>query len=451
MDSKVLDLNAIWWGVPLENLMENAGAKVAKHCMGYKKAAVIAGRGNNGGDGLVAARLLAQSGVEVHAYAIAGRRSRLNELNLERLSRDLVTEVESAEEIELEGVDIIVDAIFGVGFCGDLREPEKSIIDKINSYDAPKICIDVPSAGAVEADSVISLHSAKVTGAIVEDIGIPIEAERYCGPGDVVYALPKRDSKNHKGDFGRLLVLGGHREYIGTPTLVAQAALKSSVDLVTVCVPQYVADKMPFDPNLIVHPLAGEDKILKEDIDDVFSMEFDAIVFGNGLGRESKDAVEHFMNKLDKPALVDADALSTARKDWLGEKMVLTPHEGEFRKLFGELGEKEKACESAAKETDTVIVLKGGVDVISNGELTRLNDTGNPMMTVGGTGDVLSGIIGGLLAQNGKRMESACAGAFITGIAGDYAAMEYGPSLTATDVISKIPKALADCLGLADG
>jgi ADP-dependent NAD(P)H-hydrate dehydratase / NAD(P)H-hydrate epimerase len=448
MDSRILELNSVWWGVSLETLMENAGKAVAKECRGYHSIAVFCGRGNNGGDGLVAARYLLKRGAKVKVFALEGERTRLNQMNLDRLPKKVVQFINSATDFNLKGIELIVDALVGVGFKGEVKEPLKSIIEKINDSDASKLSIDVPSAGLMEADMVVSLHSAKVTGATVADIGIPLQAQSFCGPGDVIAAIPERRLTSHKGDFGRLLVLGGCREYTGTPSLVAQAALRAGVDLVTVSVPQYVADKMPFDPNLIVHPLKSRDYVSVADIRSALKMKFDAMVFGNGLGRKSAKAVEYLMRHIDRPLVLDADALSLAKKKWLNDKMVVTPHEGEFTKIFGKVKSREMDVFIRAKETGAVVALKGALDVVSDGKELRVNDTGNPYMTVGGTGDVLAGVIGGLLAQNQDRMLSACAGVFLTGLAGDIAAAEFGVSLVATDVICKIPQAICECQSL---
>ena len=445
MDSKALDINSAWLGVPVEELMENAGKAVADECMSYQRIAFVCGRGNNGGDGLAAARILINNGKDVTVYYLEGKRTKLNSNNLEKIPDNSKKSIDNSENLSLDGFDLVVDALVGVGLDGEVREPLKSIIEIINACGAHKLSVDKPSADMVEADVVVSFHSAKVPGAIVADIGIPAEAELYCGPGDIVVALPTRKEQSHKGDHGRLIVLGGCREYIGTPTLVAQAALKAGVDLVTVCVPQYVADKMPFDPNIIVHPLESSDYITAEDAEKVLGMKYDAIVFGNGLGRESKEAVKYLMENIKKPVVVDADALSLADKKWLKKNMILTPHKMEFTRLFGEIEDERKEVEQHARESGATIVLKGEVDVVSDGVSTRLNRSGNPDMTVGGTGDVLAGVIGALSAQCNSNMEAACAGAFLTGFAGDLASDELDVSLTATDVISKIPDAVKAC------
>ncbi len=445
MDSRILDANAAWWGVPLETLMENAGRAVALECRGFRKIAVVCGRGNNGGDGLVAARILLKGGSDVTVYALQGPRSRLNQRNLGRLPKRRLRMIESAAGMDFGGCDLIVDALIGVGYRGEMSEPLTGIIDKINASDARKLSVDSPSGGAVEADAVLSFHEAKVPGAKVADIGIPDEAVYFCGPGDVNAAIPRRERSSHKGDYGRLIVLGGSKGYIGTPALVAQAALRAGLDLVTVCVPEYVADKMPYDPNLIVRPLRGKDRVTPKDVDDVLALESDAVVFGNGLGRGCVAAVRRFMQRLERPAVIDADAISQARSEWLNDRMILTPHEGEFKRIFGALKDRVVDTHRMAAKTGAAVVLKGALDVVSDGKTTRVNDTGNPYMTVGGTGDVLAGVIGGLLAQNRDRLQSACAGVFLSGLAGDLAAKEYGVSLVATDVIQKIPPAIREC------
>ncbi|HHQ45401.1 MAG TPA: NAD(P)H-hydrate dehydratase [Candidatus Altiarchaeales archaeon] len=456
MDSRVLDINAAYLGVPTETLMENAGKAVADECMRYRSVCIFAGRGNNGGDGLVAARILFQNGANIKLYALAGERSRLCRLNFERLPEKLdVAEIKSVEDVgPLDGFELIVDALLGTGFTGVLREPSKSIVAKINGSPALKLSVDTPTAGMVEADMVLSLHESKVIGAKVADIGIPEEAELYCGPGDVVCAIPARKKDSHKGEFGKLLVIGGAKQYIGTPTLVGQAAQRVGTDLVTLAVPQYVADKMPFDPNIMVTPLESKDFVTAESLDVLDASLFDTIVVGNGMGRakESKEALKKILS-WKKPTVIDADALNLLEFDWLHGQAILTPHKKEFEGLFGKAeGNLEKISEIAAKNASKInstIVLKGEVDVISNGTTTRLNKSGTPFMTKGGTGDVLAGVIGGLLAQNKLCLESACAGAFLTGLAGEIASDKLGESLTATDVIASLHEAIEKCRSFA--
>jgi len=461
MDSWVVDVNCEYLGVPRMQLMECAGAELARACLDYKNVAVFAGTGGNGGDGFVAARHLSGYGKKVKVVYLRGIRTRECEKNFDVLKEmDIpLLPVRDSGEIEkikdeVAGCDCIIDALIGVGIRGGVREPVKSLINLINSLNIKKISADVPSGTeelSVNADQVIAFDQGKTEGATVVNIGIPPEAKLYVGPGDVLDALPKREAGKHKGDYGRLLVVGGSRQYTGTPTLVATAAFSVGVDLVTVACPSYVSERMPFNPNLIVRPLEGENIIEEKDVDAILGMRCDAMVLGNGLGLEEHtiETVRKLVDKVEVPVVADADALKALKIKHLKKGLVLTPHAAEFESLFGEYDEEKRVelTKRYAKKRDTIIALKGAVDVISDGETTRLNRTGNPAMTVGGTGDTLAGAIGGLLAQNLDPMKSAAAGTFLNGFAGDLAFEEKDVGLTATDVIGKMPEAIKFCRG----
>jgi NAD(P)H-hydrate epimerase len=436
--------------------MENTGRRIADECAPFRRIVVFSGRGGNGGDGLAAARLLHSQGKDVKVYAVSGDRSSECRKNFERLTAlDIelheVSDSSECERIrgEVADCDVVVDALLGVGVMGDVREPIRSLIELINSLECRRISVDVPSGDAnlkVKADTVLALHSEKVPGSKVVDIGIPPEAQRYCGPGDVYLAIPERRADAHKGDYGRVLVVGGSGDYVGAPALVARAALRAGVDLATICCPKYVAERMTYDPNLIVRPVNSEKHLSEDDLEVVLKQKFDCMVIGNGIGihGDTKYALKELLGKVKAPVVLDADALRLLDRKELSSNMVLTPHAGEFRGLFGDYDEKEstKVVEGFARKTETHILLKGHVDVISDGRKTRLNKTGNPAMTVGGTGDVLAGVVGGLVAQNRNLFTSACAGAFLTGLAGDIAYEKLGVSLIATDVIECLPAAI---------
>ena len=459
MDSKALDLNASWLGVSRLQLMENAGREVAKFSLKYGDIAVFAGVGNNGGDGLVAARHLIALGRKVRIYAVEGKRSLECQKNLDSLVNSnvkvgYIRDSEDCKKIkeEVEDCDLVVDSLVGVGIKGELKEPVKSVVELINSLKTFKLSVDIPSGDKnlkVKADKTISFHNAKTPDAVVVDIGIPREAELYCGPGDVYLALPERKPDAHKGDYGRLLVVGGSSRYVGAPYLAAWAAMRVGVDLSVLCVPKEVAERIHFNPNLIIQPLKSKEYITENDVDLVLKQNYDAMVIGNGIGLESetKEALLEILKRNEKPVVVDADALSMLKASKMKPNMILTPHQREFKKLYEDYNEEKKVkqAESFAKESKTVVVLKGMIDMITDGLTTRLNKTGNPGMTVGGTGDVLAGVIGGLLAQNKKAMESACAGTFLNGLAGDLAYKQLDVSMTATDVIDKLPEAIKYC------
>ncbi|MBU4201611.1 MAG: NAD(P)H-hydrate dehydratase [Candidatus Altiarchaeota archaeon] len=451
--TRAIDINSSYLGVSTLQLMENAGRAIAEEAGRFKRIALFCGNGNNGGDGLVAARHLSAMGKEVKVYILDGNRTEANSTNLEIL-RNLgsvdIEVVEDTSKPDLKDFDLIIDALLGVGIKGELREPVKSLVDVMNKARAPILSVDIPTPG-VEADTTLSFHIPKTQDAKVADIGIPKEAETQCGPGDVLTAIPRRKGNEHKGEFGRVLVVGGSREFTGAPVLTGKAALRTGVDLVTIMCPSYVAERIPFDPNLMVTPLNSEFYLGKEDINPILEKEFDSIIIGNGLSQqqESKYALKKLLRNLgEKRVVLDADALKLVKPSWLRENFILTPHEREFQILFGEPGEtledKIEAVEKKARKIKATIVLKNPIDIISNGMETKLNNSGNAAMTVGGTGDALAGIIGAFHCWV-EPLQAACAGAFLCGVAGDLALNDLSYAIMATDLIDKIPAALKFC------
>ncbi len=462
--TKAIDINCEYLGIPRLLLMENAGREIARHSEKFKIKiiAVFCGTGNNGGDGFVAARHLSGSGKEVKVYAIDGERTTEAQINFEIIRNldsveiELIKDSSDVEKIKngIKEFDLIIDALIGVGLKGNVKEPVKSLIKLINSAKAFKISVDIPSGSGkdvVNANLTISFHLPKTKNAKLVPIGIPKEAESLCGPGDVYLSIPKRHGFEHKGDFGRILVIGGSKNFIGAPVLVAKAALRTGADLAIISCPSYVAEKIPFDPNLIINPMKSEFCFSEDDVGDMLKINFDSVVIGNGLGinEETRNAVRRFLKFVDKPVVIDADALKVIDAKNLKSNFILTPHEMEFKILFKEkeddFNKRIRMVEKFARNSKTTIVLKGNVDIISNGKTTKLNKTGNPGMTVGGTGDVLAGIIGALSAVCEDKFEAACAGAFLSGLSGDFACEDFGYSLTATDVIEKIPEAIKFC------
>lgn len=455
--TKLLDMNSSYLGISGLVLMENAGKEIARECERFSRIAIFCGTGNNGGDGFVAARHLSSLGKKVTVYAISGNRSDEAQKNLKIIQNldsveiDFIRDSSNCERIkkDLEKFDLIIDALIGIGVKGELRQPIKSVVELINSVKAFKISVDVPTP-KIKADLTLSFHTAKTPDAKVVSIGIPKEAEIYCGPGDLYAAIPERKGFEHKGDFGRLLVIGGSKNFIGTPTLVAKAAYKTGVDLVTVACPGYVAERMPFDPNIIINPLNSEFYLSGDDLDKILGLNFDAVVVGSGIGTkdETKSLLKKLLRKIQKPILIDADALKLIKVKYLGENHILTPHSMEFKILFGEYEEefenKIEMVERFSKKTNAIIVLKGPVDIISDGKKTRLNKTGNVGMTVGGTGDVLAGIIGAI-STRAENFQAACAGVFLSGLTGDLCYEKFDYSFTATDVIERIPEAIEFC------
>ena len=463
---KVLDTNSSYLGVRTIALMENAGAAVAKHVLSNTKpesrVAVVCGKGNNGGDGFVAARYVSNSRPTEVFLAEPGQEvsSDIARANMDMV-RDLIRPIGSFEP---RRYDILVDALLGVGLQGRPREPYSSLIKRINDSRRTVYSIDVPSGWPsdlhVRPDVTITLHAPKLgmdkknSGRIVvEDIGVPRDAERYCGPGDFVL-LPRRRKDAHKGDSGRVLVIGGG-PYTGAPALAGMAAMRSGVDLVFVATPEPAALPVSiYSPNLIVKPLKGE--VLSEEHVDYlldFSGQCDVVAIGPGLGsaRETLSAVQEIIRKCRKPLVIDADAIAAcgAKPRILsGKDGVITPHAGEFKKLTGKtlpsenMDRREAMVKEAAAKLKMTILLKGPVDIISDGRYVKLNRVHNDAMTVGGTGDVLMGLASGVLAQKASPFASARIAAFANGLAGNLAFEEKSYGLLSTDIIEKIPLVL---------
>lgn len=259
----------------------------------------------------------------------------------------------------------------------------------------------------------------------------------------------KRPANSHKGDFGYLLIIAGSRKFAGAPALVARAALRAGTDVVTIAAPRRVADttvrKMP---EIITYPLDGDflkRKHARKIIE--LSKGKDACVIGPGLSREKETlkAVEMILKKIKLPCVIDADAIYAFKmKKVKGKRrlrnfvprFLITPHSHEFKVLTG-----MKATKLAVKQfssADNIILLKGNPDIISDGIRVEENWTGNPYMTKGGTGDALAGVCGSLVAQGNSLFDSACAGAYITGKAGDIVAKKRKQSLMTVEIIDAI-------------
>ncbi|MDD1752863.1 MAG: NAD(P)H-hydrate dehydratase [Methanotrichaceae archaeon] len=455
-----IDVNCMYFGILPLQLMESAGAALAREVRARSrggKIAVVAGRGNNGGDAFVAARHL--NGFEVDIYLlgrsvdISTEEAKRNWDILERLNFSLV-EVKDAGDLPLKEHDLIVDAIFGTGVRGPIKGLESQAIDAINSCRKPIISVDVPSGlgtnKVVQPMLTVTFHRPKLglPGEVkVLDIGIPAEAEFFVGPGDL-WLIGKRSKDAHKGDNGRILVIGGG-PYTGAPALTAMAALRAGADIATVATPKSASDTIAsFSPNLIVRELKG-DHLNPNDLDVLKDLipRHDVVVIGMGLGRdpETKTALSQILPLCDK-TVIDADALLPG----LPLKGIITPHAGEFKRLSrislpeindSHYEERIDPLKRYAKEKGLVILLKGRVDLITDGEIVRGNTTGNPGMTVGGTGDVLAGVTAAFYSRT-SALRAAVASAFVNGRAGDfvYADKDYG--MVATDLIEKIPDAM---------
>ncbi len=487
-EMRALEVNAEYFGISRLALMENAGhnvaLEIAKRFKPSKSIVIFCGLGGNGGDGFVAARHLSSMGFKV-TIILAGQTKEISDKAalenwkaLQHLSETIpIYEVYDSTLIPETTAEIVVDALLGIGTKGKLRPPILQLVKKINTIRAFRVAVDVPTGidadtgeilgETVKADLTITFHKTKKglekakkhTGELtVVPIGLPEELEKLAGPGDVLSLTKPRPPQSHKGDFGRLLIIGGSETYSGAPTLVALAAIRTGVDLVYVAAPEKTAQTISsMSPDLITIKLEGQHlnpnnmPTLKRHIEKV-----DAVVIGPGLGLhpDTEKTVMPLIKLVEnsgKPLLLDADGVKvfaeTKRK--LQTPVVLTPHAGEYKLLTGknlpeDLMGKTADVQQTAAELGAIIVLKGAIDIVSDGARSKLNFTGNPGMTVGGTGDVLSGIIGALLAQKADPFEAAVAGAFVNGAAGDFVFTKKGYHMVATDLIEWIPEVLDD-------
>jgi ADP-dependent NAD(P)H-hydrate dehydratase / NAD(P)H-hydrate epimerase len=487
-EMRALEVNAQYFGVSLLQLMENAGRSVAQETITRfqknKKAAVFCGLGGNGGDGFVVARHLLAEDFEVTVVLVGksqdiNHEAALSNWGILQSLQAKVTLLDFADSSLIPNVDagIVIDALLGTGTQGKLKPPISQVVNYINSLNAFKIAVDVPTGinadtgevlgTAVKADLTVTFHKSKsglekakkyVGELVVVDIGLPSEMERFAGPGDVLLATKSRNPTAHKGDFGRLLVIGGSEVFSGAPTLVSLAALRTGVDIVYTAAPEknaYAISSM--SPDLITIKLEGEN-LNPANIGTIkpYLGLVDAVVMGPGLGLnpETIKFVKACVDEVEKAKialLLDADGLKAFAKFKrpLKVPLVLTPHAGEYTILTGETlpenhDERVQAIQKTSKKLNAVILVKGKVDIICDSERVKLNFTGNPGMTVGGTGDVLSGIVGGLMTQKVDAFEAAVAGAFANGAAGDFVASEIGFHMVATDIIDWIPHVFED-------
>ncbi len=494
---KELDRQAIEErGIPSIELMERAAAGVARAALellpmrpGKCRAAVFCGAGNNGGDGIAAARLLFLKGVRVRAFLVG---------SYEKLTPDAREETRRLSEcgVELEAYDpedlsqsafarsahVIIDAVFGVGLSREIVPESKfaKAIALINECAAPVVAADIASGVeadtgrilgcAVKADKTVTFTFKKVGQAVgdgalyageveVLDIGIPEDLQRamVC-PAQTVEAdfvkaaLPERKADGHKGDFGKLLIVGGSVGYTGAPYLTAAAAVRSGTGLVFLGVPESIwaveaakcVSAMPF-------PLEDKNGMLSykalQRIEEKMKT-CHVLAIGPGLGRSEQVTrlVHDLLRNTEKPVVLDADGISAlaghmdvldARK---GRVTILTPHDGEFARIGGDLshGDRVKAARDFAVEHGCVLVLKGHRTVTATpAGNVMINTTGNAGLARGGSGDVLTGIIASLLAQKIGPAAAAAAGVWIHGRSGDIAAGRFTQrGMSVEDVVS---------------
>ncbi|MGN0176882.1 MAG: NAD(P)H-hydrate dehydratase [Methanobrevibacter sp.] len=509
IDMMVTEYNCEYLGLSRLCLMESAGkslaeevGKIAVYTFSKPvKVVIFTGSGGNGGDGFVATRYLLNRGYDVDIYMLKDnihskdaninleilknmkpRLSRLNIFNLETL--DDINNCEVAKNVNNDF--IILDCILGTGIKGKLQTNIKRAIEVINESSGVKISVDVPSGldpltGEVDdlvviPDYTISFHKIKtgvrnadeevVGGLVTADIGIPFEAEYFVNYGDFL-RLNNRDDNSHKGNNGRLLIVGGSSDYSGAPAIAGMAAIGAGADLVYVAAPEKASEAIKVtSPDLIVKSLEGDELSLDnaEDIIEL-SKNVDAVLLGpgSGISEDTSKLFNLLAIKIKKPLVLDADALKQVDLSLIEnrEDIILTPHIFEFKSFFNvnndlkldidtydfkKVDENITEFQQFSRQIKGSVIVKGQYDLILSGNRFKINKSGNPGMTVGGTGDALSGIAGSLFAQNLNAFDSATLAVFINGLAGDRAFEEKGNGFSATDLVSFIGNVIKDGL-----
>jgi hydroxyethylthiazole kinase-like uncharacterized protein yjeF len=486
------------FGVPSLTLMENAGTAVANFLVSAypvaKRISVVAGKGNNGGDGFVAARKLHERGKEVRLILLAEP----SELKGDALAmyRQLPLQpmvVQDAQEFKSKGLletDVIVDAILGTGFRPPVSGLYADAIAAINVSHAPVIAIDIPSGadsdaigqqvGAVTlADAVVTFTSPKpahVFGkltsgtTLVAPIGSPNEAivsdmkMNLITPREVGPLIGPRPRDSNKGNFGHVLVIGGSLGKAGAAAMAGMSALRSGAGLSTVATPKSVlATVAGFHPELMTEPLVETEEgsismgALQYGRMDALAASKTVLAVGPGVSRhpETAEFIRTIVSRYSNAMVLDADGLNAFEGDvgkfqGKGRQLVITPHPGEMARLTGRTvaevqSERMNTARSFSRDHEVIVILKGHRTLVTHPDGTVwVNATGNPGMATGGTGDILTGMVAGLIAQFPDRVgEAVNAAVYLHGLAGDVACESMGEqSLVATDLIKALPEAM---------
>lgn len=475
-------------GVPSLELMEAAGRGLARATADMAAGGpvtVVCGKGNNGGDGLVAARHLAESGFDVRVILFADRDglSPDSRANLDRLP-DGIAEVLEGELSPGSLRGIVIDAMLGTGFEGEPREPLAGAIRAVNESGRPVVACDVPSGvnastgeaaeTAVRADRTVTFHQRKLGHLIapgkhlcgvteVVPIGIPDGAPEPRAGGairpSVLSLLPRRSANSTKFTSGRVSIVGGSRGLTGAVCLAAEAAIRGGAGYATAAVPGGLEDIFEAKLTEVMTRGFGEGTALGDGFGPDLADHLEgaaAVVLGSGIGRREETArlVEELAPTIPSPLVVDADALTLIGTNCgaLASRpgpTVLTPHAGEAGRLLGVdsrtvADRRLESARSLARQTGSVVVLKGDDSIVTDGNRVAVNTLPAPALATAGTGDVLAGLAGAFLARGLDAFEAASAAVLAHASAGEIAALDVGnrDGVIASDVIAAIPRAM---------
>ena len=445
IEFQILDTNAVHYGLDISDLMDNAGRGIADYILSNfdleHSISIVCGTGNNGGDGYVASNILIKEGYDVRIFSVSRPDAGILKKKYE-LVLDNTRSIEELFDLK-DKTDIVIDCLLGSGIKGNPRPPYDKCINFINDFENI-ISVDIPSGlgtnNSVIPDVTITFHDYKMgmnednSGIIVlHDVGFPKDIDEKTGPGELLL-YPDFDPEKHKGQNGKVAIIGGG-PYSGAPALSALGSYRAGTDLLHVFVPESSFEQVStFAPELLVHKLSGN-IISKMNIDLLFEQEFDSIVIDPGMGKDptSLEAVQTVIDNCDN-IVIDADGIS--KYDFQNKNVILTPHKGELSRL-GLRSNQTDLFEFSSKNNVTIL-LKGKTDVITDGHFVKKNSTGHPRMAVGGSGDVLAGVCGGLMAKGLTPFESSRLAAYSMGLAGEHCNNNVGPGFLPTDLAASI-------------
>lgn len=499
-----IDRQAIeYYGIPGIVLMENAGVETVQAIermldnLQYKKICILAGKGNNGGDGFVVARHLTNQGAKVKVFLIGNKEEMKGDaaINFNILHKMNIDVVEVTGERDWDKVkiaatfaDCLVDALLGTGFRGILTDEMYKAVQTINEANKPVVAIDIPTGVdadngqvltiAVQATHTVTLGLPKpgivlypgasyVGDLLVADIGLPASLltapaikQNLITAGEIRTLIMKRRQDAHKGTCGKVLVVAGSRGLTGAAALASTAALKSGAGLVTLAIAESLNDIMEVKLTEVMTlplPEAAAGSIGTDALAPIleFAEKCDAVAIGPGLGNhpETKELIQEIIRQLDKPLVIDADALNAISECGsllTGTKAlpILTPHPGEMARLIGLSAEEVNqdrvyVARLAAEQFGSIVILKGARTIVAypDGEV-YINISGNAGMATGGTGDILTGMISSMIAQGLSSHTAALVSVYLHGLAGDISAQSGMIGLTASDVLNSIPAAI---------
>ncbi|MBR1860031.1 MAG: NAD(P)H-hydrate dehydratase [Selenomonadaceae bacterium] len=481
-------------------LMESAGHKVADAvCQilkspNKKSVCILAGSGNNGGDALVAARYLSNLGVRIKIFLIGNKNHRTDSVNVQmQIIRCMGIEIQVLEsdrawerlQVTLRFSDVIIDGILGTGFTGQLRPSVLRLVRLVNSTNKPVIAIDVPTGveadsgqvgdSAINATCTVTLGlpkighylcpgAANVGKLLIDDIGIPLQLlkddihQTVIDDELALTLIPARPKDVHKGSVGKILVIAGSRGMTGAAALASMSALKTGAGLVTLAVPESLnsifevklTEVMTAPLPEVKTGIIGGDNAVNQLL--TMAEHFDAVLIGPGLGRESEtiDMVKKIVETIDKPLVLDADALFAYNGNVEALKIckqipILTPHLGELAALLDTTVDELRknlveTVRKAAQNFRAIFVAKCESTIVAypNGEIF-ISPLGNEGMATAGCGDVLAGAIAGLMKQTPF---APIAGVYLHGTAGNIAFNEKSNGLTASDVMNNLAAAM---------